>query len=518
MSTWAFLARHGYGVAADEWRLQWRSWGTWLVGLFFVAVVLSEHPAFGPLQGSFTALEAASVWSDRTSLVGSLMAVLTVPFALDRVRRHRVAVIEFSRPFQRLGYVTGKLAGAALPLATVAAVGMAIHVAVTLTTSGLGNGTQTLAAYLGQAALIAFPPLVFAVVITYCLSIFIRRPVVIIPLYLSYLIATTVSQTASDARFSWLSPLVRPEYFGGTIPADWLPRVLAHQVLYLSLGIVLVLAATWGFRRHRFLDEGRKLPRWQSLRFPAVPGLSVRARLLWGGHVVAALLFAAVALGNAMSYARPEADLRADYAIFSLEFYLPLSGPLIFAGVLARDQQVGALDLVLTKPANRWRLLAGRLLPAVVLYAGVVVLLVAVLHRTYQPLPVAKALLAPLLTGVYLGVVGMTVANLARSPLAGYGAGLAYWIFEVAFRGRFTAPLFLFIISHQPHRAAGEVWRNPAVWMPSKVGLLMLGVWLFVLNGWLLDAGPSRQRALAGLCLSVPVLFAAGRWLIPLVL
>ena len=518
MSTWAFLARQGRGITRDEWRLQWRSWGTWLVGLFFVAVVLSEHPAFGPLRASFTVLEAASSWADRTSLIGSLVAVLTVPFALDRVRRQRVTPIEFSKPFERLAYVTGKLAGAALPLVTVTAMGLGFHAVITLATSNLNSVTQIITAYLGQAALIALPPLVFAVVITYCLSIFIRRPITIIPLYLTYLIATTVSQAASDAKFSWLSPLVRPEYFGGTIPADWLPRVLVHQALYLVLSVCFVLMATWGFRRHRFLDEGRKPTLWQRLRFPVLPGLSVQVRLLWGGHIVAALLFAAVALGNAMSYTRPEVDLRAGYAIFSLEFYLSLSGLLVLAGVLARDQGIGVLDLVLTKPVNRWRLLVGRLLPALALYAGVVVLLVAVLHWSYQPLPVMKALLAPLSTGVYLGLVGMTVANLVRSPLAGYGAGLIYWIFEAAFQGRFTAPLFLFIVSHQPHRAAGEVWRNPAVWLPSKLGLLILAVWLLVLNGWLLDVGPSRRRALIVLGLSIPTLFVVGWWLIPLIL
>jgi ABC-type transport system involved in multi-copper enzyme maturation permease subunit len=518
VTTWASLERQGRGITTDEWRLQWRGWGTWLIGLFFLAVVLSEHPAFGPGQGSFTVLEAASLWADRTSLMGSLVALLTVPFALDRVRRHQVVLIEFSKPFERLAYVTGKLAGAALPLVTTTMLGLVLHAGITLATRNLSHVGQIATAYLGQAVLIALPPLVFAVIVAYCLSVFIRQPILIIPLYLSFLLVTMVSQSTSDARFSWLSPLVRPEYFGGTIPADWLPRVWVHQVLYLVLGIGFLLVTVWGFRRHRFLDEDRKPIPSQRLRLPDVSGLTLPARQLWGGHVVAALLFAAVALGNAMSYTRPEADLRVGYALFNLEFYLPLSGLLIFAGVLARDQGIGALELVLTKPVSRWRLLIGRLLPALALYAVVTVLLVALLHWTYQPLPVAKALLVPLATGVCLGLAGMTAANVVRSPLAGYGAGMIYWIFEAALRGRFTAPFFLFIASYPPDRSAGEVWSHPAVWLPSKLGLLILGAWLLVLNGWLLDVGPSRRRALVGLGLSIPILFAAGWWLLPLVL
>lgn len=63
--------------------------------------------------------------------------------------------------------------------------------------------------------------------------------------------------------------------------------------------------------------------------------------------------------------------------------------------------------------------------------------------------------------------------------------------------------------------AAGEVWRNPAVWLPVKVGLLVLAVWLFRFNGWLLDAGSTRRRVLALLVISLPILYLLGWWVIP---
>ena len=169
---WGISLRQGTGISRDEWRLQRRNWGTWLVGLFFLSVVLSEHPVFG--TSDFSVMAGAGLWADRASLVGSLVALMTVPFALDRVRRQRVAPIEFSKPFEKLAYVIGKFAGAVLPLALVILLSMVIHLAITLgtiqNTSLLTAGT----AYLNQAIFIAFTPLLYAASLTYCLSVYIR--------------------------------------------------------------------------------------------------------------------------------------------------------------------------------------------------------------------------------------------------------------------------------------------------------------------------------------------------------
>jgi ABC-type transport system involved in multi-copper enzyme maturation permease subunit len=506
------VLHQGIGITKDEWRLQWRNWGTWLVGLFLLAVVVSEHPVWSSHE--FSVLEAASIWADRVSLVGSLVAMLTVPFALDRVRRQRVTPIEFSKPFEKLAYVVGKFAGAVLPLAVVTAMSMAIHLTITLATqqdiSLITAGTS----YLRQAVFIAFVPLLYATTLTYCLSVYIRRPVIIIPLFLSYLIMTTATQAAADAKFSWFSPIVRPEYFGGIIPAESTPAVLTHQIVYLSLSAGLLALAVNGFQRKRFSREHSFV--WRNyFRFPVPFHLSVNFRILWGGHIVAALLMAFVAITNTMSNPQTDAILRADYALFGLEFYLPISGLLILAGVVAHDKGVGTLDMLLTRPVNRWRLMIERLLPALAIYGTLCLLAVYLLHALYQSLPIPKALLVSLSTGIYLGLVGMTIANITQSALAGYGAGLIYWFFEAAFDGRITAPLYLLIVSNQIPPESGEVWQNPSIWLPVKVGVLILGAWLFVLNGWLFDVGHKRRKAITILVVSIPVIFALGWWLIP---
>jgi ABC-type transport system involved in multi-copper enzyme maturation permease subunit len=508
------LLHQGTGISKDEWRLQRRNLGTWLVGLFFLAVVLSEHPVLS--MSGFSVSEAASLWADRVSIVGSLVAILTVPFALDRVRRQHVTPIEFSKPFEKLAYVVGKFAGAVLPLALVTIVSMGIHLAITLATVQGASVVTAGGTYLYQAIMIAFPPLIYAASLTYCLSIYIRRPIIIIPLYLSYLIMTTATQAAADAKFSWFSPIVRPEYFGHVIPAEWIPTVLLHQTLYLSLSAGLLALAAYGFQRSRFTGKERTFVRWDRFRIPFLSRFGVKVRILWGGHMVAALLMAIVAIANTMSNPQTEAGLRADYALFGLEFYLPISGLLILTGVMARDKDVGVLDLVLTKPVNRWRLLMERLLPALAIYGIVCLFAVGLLNGMYQSLTIQKALLVSLSTGIYLGLVGMTVANVTQSALVGYGAGLIYWFFEAAFDGRFTAPFYLLIVSNQVDRTAGEVWLSPSIWLPVKLGLLLLAVWLFILNGWLLDTGITRRRALVVLGVSIPAVFILGWWLVPI--
>jgi len=508
------LIHQGTGISKDEWRLQWRNWGTWLVGLFFLAVVLSEHPVFW--SADFSIAEAAGYWADRVSLVGSLVAILTVPFALDRVRRQRVAPVEFSKPFEKLAYVVGKFMGAVLPLILIGVVSMSIHLVITMVTQQNISLTTAGVIYLKQAIFIAFPPLLYAASLTYCLSVYIRRPIIIIPLYLSYLVTTTATQAAADARFSWMSPIVRPEYFGGVIPTGWIPTVLLHQIIYLSLSVGFLALAAHGFQRKRFMGNEISFEWRKRFRLPHLPRLSVKVRMLWGGHIVAALLMAFFAISNTLSNPETDATLLADYALFGLEFYLPVTGLLILAGVITRDKGVGTLDLVLTKPVNRWRLLLERLSPALAFYGIVCLFAIALLHGVYPSLPIPKALLTSLSTGIYLGLFGMTVANVTQSTLTGYGAGLIYWFLEAAFDGRFTAPFYLLIVSNQVHSAANEVWRNPAIWLPVKVGLLVLAMWLFMLNGWLLDTGLARRRVLAILVISLPVIFMFGWWIIPM--
>lgn len=512
MTTSTFL-HQGSGISKDERRLQRRSWGTWVVGLFFLAVVISEHPAWAIFE--YTAVDAAAFWADRTSLVGSLVALLTIPFALDRVRRQQVAPIEFSKPFEKIAYVLGKFAGALLPLIIVVAGSMVIHFGITIATLGTPLAATGIL-YIKQALLIALPPLFVTAGLTYCLSVFIRRPLIIIPIYLFYLILTTVTQAAADAQFSWVSPIVRPEYFNGAIPPEWIPTVIAHQLLYLALTVGALVLAVYGFQRTRFIDNAPKVRQWRWRHLPRFPRVDTKMRLLWGGHMVAALLMAFIAVANTMSNPETIADLRINYALFGLEFYLPLCGLLILAGILARDKGIGALDLVVTKPVNRWRLLWDRLLPALTVFGVVCVISVGLLHVLYEPLPIGKALLVSVSTGVYLGMIGMTAANVTRNALAGYGVGMLFWFFEAGFDGRFTAPFYLFIVSSQVDSAAGEIWFNPTIWLPVKIGILLFSIWLFILNGWLIDAGRMQRRALAILGATIPIIYLLGWLIVPL--
>jgi len=511
MSTFQFT-KQSVQIAMDEWRLQWRSWGTWLLGLFLLAVVISEHPAFS-VFGEFSLPEAASFWADRVTIVGSLVAILTVPFALDRVRRQRMTPIELTKPFDRLAYVLGKFAGATLPLFTLTAVSLFIHLMITLLTKRppLAGSVVT---YLGQAILVNFVPLLFFTSLTYCMSVFIRRPIIIIPIGLTYMILTTATQASADAQFSWFSAVVRPEYFGGIIPESLMSTVLTHHAIYLGLSVLLLTLTVIGFRRGRFTNDSPTIEWWKRIRLPSFPFIDMRFRMLWNGYIIAALLMALVAIANTMS--NPNEFLRVEYAFFGLEFYLSLSGLLILSGVLVRDKAAGALDLVLTKPVNRWRLLAERLLPALTLFVLICIASVFLLNVLYEPLPIAKSLFIALSTGIYLGMLGMTVANITRHILAGIGAGIAYWFFEAGFNGQFTAPFYLLIVSHQIPPQAGEVWLNPAIWLPIKTGTLVLAALFFLVNGWLLDKDPKRRHALAAILIGYPLVYILGWWLVPI--
>ena len=504
--------RQGIEISKDEWRLQWRSWGTWLVGLFFLAVVISEHPFLGNYT-DLSIIQTASLWADRVSIVGSLVAILTVPFAMDRVQRARAVPIEFTKPFKKSTYVLGKFSGATLPLASIAIISMVIHLVITLLTQEAALNTAV-TIYLTQAIQTTFIPLLYISSLMYCLGIFTRRPIVIVPAGIFYLILTTATQSVADAKFSWLSPIVRPEYFGGVIPESWMPTVLAHHAIYLALSLLLLVLSVLGFNRERVVDNKPFATQQRQFQIPAFSFISVKLRMFWGGHVVAALLAALVAVANTMS--NPNPFLRVEYAFFGLEFYLPLAGLLLLAGVVTKDKTSGSLDLVLTKPVQRLEFLIERLIPALVIYTVLCIISVVILNAFYETLPIAKSLMIASSTGLYLGLFGMTIANITKNSMAGLGAGALYWITEAAFNGRFTAPFYLLIVSHQVPVTAGDVWMDPAIWLPVKIGSLILAALLFLANGWLLDEGPVRRRTLIALSVGYPLAFALGWWLVPL--
>jgi len=142
----------------------------------------------------------------------------------------------------------------------------------------------------------------------------------------------------------------------------------------------------------------------------------------------------------------------------------------------------------------------------------IAVFLTLALHLTYERLPLVKACIIGISTGNYLGMIGFIVANLTRNAFAGFGIGILFWLFEAGFQGCFSAPIYLLISSQQTDSAAGEIWLNPDLWPPVKIGNLLLTFLLFIINGWFVDSGKRRRFALSVLL----VWILLGWWLVPL--
>ncbi|RPI28136.1 MAG: hypothetical protein EHM70_17045 [Chloroflexota bacterium] len=377
-----------FEIAVGEWKLQTRSWGSWLLVLLCLLVVVSEHPLFTSHSGTASLAESAATWADRIAVFGSMMAILIAPFVLDRVRRAGAAEVELSKPFPGGAYVLGKLAGVAgFTLAAILGSGV-VHMGITL--FGGADLVQAAWAYTGQAVQIALPPVVFALAAGFFLSMWIH-PVAVTAGYVVYLVNSSLSQSAANARLSWLSPMVRPDYFHYAIPPEWQPVVNAHITLYYALSLALAVLAVTLFNRQNFLDgRARKsLKEWLRLsmdvagRMGRLPVLSPSLRRVLGIPTLVALLLAVAIPSMTLQAGLEFTDLRIDHAFLALEFYLSLCGLLFMAGGLGLDQSSRALDLVLVKPANRWRLLAERLLPGLGIYLFLILGMAAYIHFTY---------------------------------------------------------------------------------------------------------------------------------------
>ena len=150
---------------------------------------------------------------------------------------------------------------------------------------------------------------------------------------------STTSQSAADQQFSWLST-VRPDYFGGLIPAGLVASTWTHNAIYIGLSFVLLILSTRSFRRARFLGESTRV--WKNhLHLPALTFGSANLKMLWGGNVVAALVALFIAVANTFANNETIPQLRVGYAFLGLEFYLSFAALLLMGGVIARDKAAG---------------------------------------------------------------------------------------------------------------------------------------------------------------------------------
>ena len=72
------------------------------------------------------------------------------------------------------------------------------------------------------------------------------------------------------------------------------------------------------------------------------------------------------------------------------------------------------------------------------------------------------------ISALYLGMIGLTVANLQRDPAPGYIVAFGYFIFEYFSRGKYTSPLYIFgLLKHD---------------FNSKYAILLVAFLLLVIN------------------------------------
>ena len=170
----------GWGISRDETRLQWRTWGFWVLSFLLFGVILSD---FSYIAGSTIDLPLAAFhFADCAAMIGSMLVMVSFPFVLDRVRRVRVAPIEFSKPFQHLAYVLGKFFGCFLPAAIILVAGLVLHLGIFLSGGHVVSLAAALTTYAYAFLMVTLAPILFAASLTFFLSVVFSKPLVIVPL------------------------------------------------------------------------------------------------------------------------------------------------------------------------------------------------------------------------------------------------------------------------------------------------------------------------------------------------
>jgi ABC-2 type transport system permease protein len=151
-------------------------------------------------------------------------------------------------------------------------------------------------------------------------------------------------------------------------------------------------------------------------------------------YVVSALFLAMMGyLFQAILLSQRDANLRGEFS--NLTFVLLLVAPALTMRLIAEEQQMGTIELLLTAPVREWQVILGKFLGGLILYA--IMFLVPTLYYVLilfafggnpDPGPLLSSYLGLLLLGGSFLAIGVFTSSLTRNQVIAYIAGLAILI------------------------------------------------------------------------------------------
>lgn len=166
------------------------------------------------------------------------------------------------------------------------------------------------------------------------------------------------------------------------------------------------------------------------------------SKILCKRHLLAGIVYAALL---PLIYSFELLQLMEVVMVSEIPF--SLLGALFLPAIVEVDFEDGIGEIISTKPMSKgWILLCrfgiGVLLLGIV--TGVLLLYMVIQDSIFD---FGRCYVSAMISQIYLGVVGMTIANLLRNVVAGYLTSFSYFFLEFITKGKYTGALYLFSLT-----------------------------------------------------------------------
>ena len=179
-----------------------------------------------------------------------------------------------------------------------------------------------------------------------------------------------------------------------------------------------------------------------------------------------------------------ESDIRLYWAVKMNEMMFPVIGIVLLGNIISQEFEKGTINVWFGKPINRSVILIGRIL-LISLFLATILLIpsiyqnIAYINHSYW-----KMLLTTFTPALFLGVLGMIVGIIFENSAISFLIPTAYWIFEIATKGKYTRSFALF--SRATHidcltdKCVEFVQTN--LWIDEKITLLIISALLILFS------------------------------------
>jgi len=148
-----------------------------------------------------------------------------------------------------------------------------------------------------------------------------------------------------------------------------------------------------------------------------------------------------------------------------LEIYLPLFFSYILAGLVPDEVETGFLELLLSYPQKRWKLITKKLLAAALMIVLMFVPVLTYIYNAYT-LDFRRLLMMAVPPAVALSGVTFLISMITQKKIASMLLAGIYWAFETTTKGVYTGRYSLYYASF-----FGET----GYYMINRLGLFALG-------------------------------------------